>query len=472
MWSISRFRFRSFRLALSVLIALGLAVVVVAAPASADTGDGADAASEDSFYTPPIGYGNTAPGTVLKSRPVVIKQLELFPLRVQSWQLLYRTTDSDGNPYASVTTVMIPDGPAKARPLLSYQMAYNAIQRECMPSYSLVHANPLNLLEPAPNAAWALPPMEITLALAGLEKGWAVALPDAGGIDNHFLTPRVMGYTTLDGIRAAKNFAPLGLPGADTRTALWGYSTGGNTSQWAVELQPDYAPELHIAGAALGAPDPDLDAALRAVDGRLLAGIIPLGMAGIAKDSSDAAARLDHFLNPSGKAIVAAAGAHCFDKVTLTNMFRRADSLLNAPLDQVLDDPIIHRAIEARNRPTTSTPQAPLYIYNAVNDEVSTIGAADAMVRNYCSHGASVTYTRDNMPDTFSNHVIVALTGAGGAFAWLTKALSDDQPVQPPGCTTTTVSTAAIDPAGLATLPTFVAATIKTFLGQPLGAGQ
>lgn len=80
-----------------------------------------------------------------------------------------------------------------------------------------------------------------------------MTIPDASGIDNHFLTPRVMGYTALDGIRAAQSFAPLGLAGTATPTATWGYSGDGVTTDWAAELQPSYAPALEIVGAVLGA---------------------------------------------------------------------------------------------------------------------------------------------------------------------------------------------------------------------------
>ncbi|WP_405138025.1 lipase family protein [Nocardia sp. NBC_01388] len=465
----------------SGLFAIVAVTVAVAAPlAGADEPDpgapvadsvaGADA-SADAFYDPPAGYESEAPGTILKSRPIVAKALELFPVNAQAWQLLYRTTDADGSPYAAVTTVLIPDGPAKPRPLLSYQMAYDSIARDCMPSYSLQYSSPLDLLDPAKQSGYALPPWEMAFAASGLAQGWAVAVPDPGGIDDRFLTPRVMGYTTLDGIRAAQNFAPLGLPGADTKTALWGYSGGGIATSWAAELQPDYAPELNIAGAAIGAPVADLGAALHSANGRLLGGLIPIGVAALEKDSPAVAARLDSYLTPTGQGIVAAAGYQCVARNVAANLMLTVPTLLNAPLDTVLADPVIHQAIAERSHGAT-TPAAPVYLYNGVNDEVSPIGPVDALVQNYCAHGASVTYTRDAFPDVISDHTIVDVTGAGGAFAWVQRALSNPQPVQPAGCTTTTVASTLLDPAGLAALPDFAAGTVETMLGQALGAGR
>ncbi|RDI66351.1 lipase family protein [Nocardia pseudobrasiliensis] len=424
---------------------------------------------DDTFYTPPAGYEDTAPGTVLRSRPVVVKALELFPVRAQSWQLLYRTTDSDGNPYASVTTVMVPQGPARPRPLLSYNMAYDSMQRACMPSYSLVNSNPLDILDTAKESGFALPPMEFALTAAGLARGWAVSVPDASGVDNNFLTPRVMGYTVLDGIRAAENFTPLGLPGAATRTAMWGYSGGGITTDWAAELQPEYAPELNLAGAVLGAPVNDFDGALRAVNGRLLGGLAPIGVAALAKDSPELAATIDHYLTPQGRAVVAAAGRDCAPETVLKNLFRRSDQLMIAPMDQVLADPALRAALRERAR-GFATPTTPLYVVNGLNDEVSPIAAVDDLVAGFCAGGASVSYTRDALPDLVSDHTIIALTSAGPAMAWLDRVLAGQTP--PPGCTTTTVASTLVDPAGLAALPGFAAALVQTMLGIALGAGH
>ncbi|MBF6333809.1 lipase family protein [Nocardia transvalensis] len=426
---------------------------------------------DDPFYLPPPGYEDTAPGTILRSRPVVVKALQLFPVHVQSWQLLYRTTDADGNPYASVTTVMIPQGPTKPRPLLSYHMAYDSIRRACMPSYSLVHSNPLDLFDNAKQSGWALPPLEFALAAAAVAKGWAVTIPDASGIDNRFLTPRVMGYTTLDGIRAAQHFAPLGLPGTATRTAMWGYSGGGITTNWAAELQPEYAPELNIAGAVLGAPVNDFATALRSVNGRVLAGLIPLGVASLAQDSPELAARIDQYLTPSGRAIIAEAANDCVNKTVLKNMFRRVEQFMTVSMDQVLADPVIQQAIAERAR-GAATPTAPLYVVNGVNDEISPIAATDRLVDTYCANGASVTYVRDALPDLVSDHTIVAATAAGPAFAWLDRVLSGRGPAPGSGCTTTTVASTLMDPAGLAALPEFVVTVVQTMLGQALGAGR
>ncbi|MEV4157597.1 lipase family protein [Nocardia salmonicida] len=422
----------------------------------------------DDFYTPPAGYESSAPGAILASRPVTTKMLLQFPVNAQAWQLLYRTTDGQGRPHAAVTTVLIPRGPAEPRPLLSFQMAYDAVQRECMPSHTLTHGDLAGMLN-GQKSGWSTVPGEMALVAAGLAKGWAVAVPDPGGIDDRFLTPNLMGYTTLDGIRAAQNFAPLGLAGAATRVAAWGYSGGGVATSWAAQVQPRYAPELNMVGFAIGAPVQDLGAAMRTADGRETVGLAPLGLASISKDSPEFAARLDSFLTPAGRIAVAEAGVECTATTVSANRFKRVSEWLNAPIDVMLADPVLGGEVDARKR-GGETPSAPLYVFNGVNDEVSWIGGTDDLVARYCADGASITYLRDATPDSIVGaHGVVALTAAGGAMAWVARALDGEGAVQGPGCTTSTVATTAIDPANATALPEFADAVLATLVGQAVG---
>lgn len=422
----------------------------------------------DDFYTPPAGFESSAPGAILASRPVTTKMLLQFPVNAQAWQLLYRTTDGEGRPYAAVTTVLIPRGPAVPRPLLSFQMAYDAVQRECMPSHTLTTGTLAGMLD-GQKSGWSTVPGEMTLVAAGLAKGWAVAVPDPGGIDDRFLTPNLMGYTTLDGIRAAQNFAPLGL-GAGTRVAAWGYSGGGVATSWAAQVQPRYAPELNMVGFAIGAPVQDLGAAMRTADGRETVGLAPLGLASIGKDSPEFAARLDPFLTPAGRTAVAGAGVECTATTVSANRFKRVSEWLNAPVEVMLADPVLGGEVEARKR-GAETPRAPLYVVNGILDEVSWIGGTDDLVARYCADGASITYLRDATPDSIVGvHGVVALTAAGGVMDWVARALDGEGPVQGPGCTTTTVATTANDPANATALPAFAGAVLATLAGQALGA--
>ena len=64
--------------------------------------------ADDPFYDPPQGFQHAAPGTVLRSRDVELAFLGLIPQKITATQLLYRTTDMNGEPEAAVTTVIVP----------------------------------------------------------------------------------------------------------------------------------------------------------------------------------------------------------------------------------------------------------------------------------------------------------------------------------------------------------------------------
>ena len=63
----------------------------------------------------------------------------LIPQQTMATQLLYRTTDMNGKPEATVTTVIVPADAAPERPcpVLSYQCAIDAVSSRCFPSYAL-----------------------------------------------------------------------------------------------------------------------------------------------------------------------------------------------------------------------------------------------------------------------------------------------------------------------------------------------
>ena len=76
---------------------------------------------------------------MLRTRDVELAFLGLIPQKFTATQLLYRTTDMNGEPEAAVTTVIVPAerAPGQACPMLSYQCAIDAVTSRCFPSYAL-----------------------------------------------------------------------------------------------------------------------------------------------------------------------------------------------------------------------------------------------------------------------------------------------------------------------------------------------
>ena len=129
---------------------------------------------DDPFYDPPQGFQHAAPGTVLRSRDVEVAFLGLIPQKFTATQLLYRTTDMNGEPEATVTTVIAPAerAPGQVCPVVSYQCAIDAVTSRCFPSYALRRRS----LAPG-----ALAQLEFFLISAALAEGWAVSVPDHEG---------------------------------------------------------------------------------------------------------------------------------------------------------------------------------------------------------------------------------------------------------------------------------------------------
>src|SRR6478752_7001774 len=256
---------------------------------------------DDQFYDPPLGFQHAAPGTVLRSRDVEVAFLGLIPQKMTATQLLYRTTDMNGAPEASVTTVIAPAerGPERVCPVVSYQCAIDAVTSRCFPSYALRRRAV---------AVGALAQLELLLITAALAEGWAVSIPDHEGRDGMWGAPYEPGYCTLDGIRAALGAERLGLspsaPGGSTPVALWGYSGGGLATAWAAELCADYAPELDIVGAVLGSPVGDLGHTFRRLNGTFLAGLPAMVIAALIHIYPDLDRVIQEHADEDGRALL------------------------------------------------------------------------------------------------------------------------------------------------------------------------
>lgn len=67
--------------------------------------------NEDPFYTPPAGFEDLPPGSIIRSRPLPghITLDNATPLHPEAaWQILYRSQDSVGVPEATVVTIIKP----------------------------------------------------------------------------------------------------------------------------------------------------------------------------------------------------------------------------------------------------------------------------------------------------------------------------------------------------------------------------
>ncbi|WP_280370837.1 lipase family protein [Nocardia wallacei] len=350
--------------------------------------------SQDPFRHAPADLADYAPGTILRSRPVQVALFGLIPQRVRAWQLLYRSTDLHGDPEVAVTTALLPadDDPGTTeRPLLAFQSAIDAVCEQCAPSYALRRG----AFVPG-----SITQLEYLLVANALRRGWAVSIADHGGPSGHFGAPREPGYRSLDGIRAAQRFAPLGLH-TGTPVAVWGYSGGGMASSWLVEMAPTYAPELDIVGAAMGAPVGDPGQVFVRLNGGRYAGFPAIVIAALRKIYPVLGRILDEHLSPEGQELVDQA-ARLTPLAALRALARHnVSDYLTRPLEEILAEPEM-RAVFDDLRLGTAAPRCPVLVTQPVHDRIIHADGVEAQLDRYRRGGTTVIYLRDRLSDHFS----------------------------------------------------------------------
>ncbi|QKX54854.1 uncharacterized protein TRUGW13939_01944 [Talaromyces rugulosus] len=411
----------------------------------------------DPFYTPPAGYETSAPGTILASRapPGGIAAFSAAPLNVDSaWQILFRTTDSFGKATAAVTTILIPNN-ADYTKLLSYQVAEDASDPNCAPSYAFQ-------LGAATDGALGLlmPQAELLLIETALAQGWVVAVPDHLGLKAAFLANNLSGQTVLDNIRAALSSTDFTKISSDATVAMWGYSGGSLASGFAAELQPSYAPELNIVGAALGGTVPQILPVINATNKGLFTGLVPSGIMGLANEYPEIDTVISEYLLPSKKDAFEKARSQCLVGDIIDYLGQDVYSYVTN--SSFLTNDAVTKVLNQNNM-GQNAPEIPLLVYKSSNDEISDVKYTDSLVSTYCAAGTSVEYKKDFL----SEHGTMAVIGAPDAILWLEDRMRG-VPVNT-SCSTSSTFTSLSNPSTLAVLGEVLVNALLDLLGAPPG---
>lgn len=350
-------RFRSTALAAVAALALSAGIPATTATAAAEA-------------TAEAGR----PGDLVSSAPSAFHPLPGQPTNTKAWKIHYRSTTADGAPNTVSGTVIVPqDGRTGPRPLITYAVGTVGMGDSCAPSNNLPYGTAMeaNLIQ------------QLTL------RGWAVVVTDYEGLG----TPGVHTYTVgpsaghamLDAARAATRLPEAGLP-ADTPVGIMGYSQGGQASSWAAELQGSYAPELKVKGTATGGVPADLMKVADFNDGSYGSGLIFMAAAG--QDAAFPELKLDSYLNPVGKLLVAGMKENCVAIDAIAGSFKRISDLTTRnPLDQ----PDWQARLD-QSRLGRTAPAAPVYQYHALGDELIPYGVGRGLRADWCAKGANVEF--------------------------------------------------------------------------------
>jgi len=346
----------------------------------------------DPWFDPPAGYENLQPGTVLNRRDVAVTP------EATSVQLLFRSTDSKNRPIAAATTVLTPTAPwtgAGDRPVVAYNEATDSLGNQCAPSYTLPRGNN----------------KEIDQVRILLGRGYTVVVTDYQGPRQAYSAGLVSGHTVLDGVRASQSAGVA----ADAPIGITGYSGGAIASGWAAQLAPEYAPELNIAGVAFGGPPTDYKILQTSLNGQIGSGLFTAATIGLSREYPE----MRELANDNGKRLALAQKDQCVDVLSYSGLLLLDQRNLSSVPD-VFDHPVTKAVVE-ENRMGQTKPDAPIYIYQGLQDFLIPKEGAEAVQDQWCAAGASV-----RLEEIPGDHSLAQTNGRPGAYDWLGQRLAGE----------------------------------------------
>lgn len=379
------------RILSAALVAFAIAV---AAPQA-----NAQLLAPDNFYTPPDPLPPGKPGDIIRSRAVLAP---LF-LEAKVWQIMYRSSDVNKRPVAVTGALLVPKLPhAGVRPLVVVAPGTRGLGDHCAPSKQM---NPLT-------SSIAVDYESATYSRL-LASGVAVVVTDYQGQGTPGLPPYLAGkpngYAGLDALRAATRLAVAGLSSA-APMGVMGYSQGGQSSGWAGELQPSYAPELDVRGVVAGGTPSDMNALVDHLNGNPTAGagfaIAAISGVSTAYPELD----LDAYLTWSGRQVMERARNSCYLEDFLAFGTTRIGDITSP---DVLSVPA-YRDRLGRALLGTKRPQAPAYVLHGYIDEVVPYHLGVQLFHSWCSLGATVVFE-----GLVAEHVTGSQALALGATTWM-----------------------------------------------------
>lgn len=277
----------------------------------------------------------------------------------------------------------------------------------------------------------------LTQITAALNKGYYVVSADYEGLHGAFTSGLQAGYATLDSVRAALSPTSTSLTGLSSSAlyAMWGYSGGSLASEWAAELQPSYAPELHFQGAALGGLIGNDTNVLVTINGGPFAGLAFSGIQGISNAyPSFADLVASSFVSEEKRELFSSIAQGCLTQALASGLGQNLD-LYFTDFNGLLHEPLVQEILNQTGQMgQTGVPTMPLYIYKPVVDEVSPVADTDYVVNALCAKGATIEYRKNLVGE----HITEDILGSGKALAWIEDRL-DGKPVTHAGCQTEVV---------------------------------
>ncbi len=360
------------------LTVLGLGAVSALGAASASGGPPLPAS--DPFYAYHHPLASIAPGTILKTRTIVLAGASAGD-PTHATQVLYRTTGELGQPTVTVATIIRPlsAGPTK---ILSYQTAYDALGDQCDPSYTLRQGS----------RPYSLGSEEEGVILAYVKAGDTAVVSDYEGERLDWVAGQESGYGTLDALRAAEHI--LHVRAAKTPVAMIGYSGGSVATEFASELAPTYSPKLHIVGVAEGGIPVDLFHNTTYVNGSpSWSATIPATLVSLARGFH---VSLRRYLSAYGLKVTNQVKHECITTFLGAYPGLTYQKMLKPKDRDIFKIPSFVRLTDHLIMSRTGTPKGPLFIgvgdSDGTGDGVMVTKDDQALAHTYCKRGVSVEF--------------------------------------------------------------------------------
>ncbi|UGQ12220.1 lipase family protein [Yinghuangia sp. ASG 101] len=383
------------------------------------------------FYTPPAALPG-ADGALIRNEPLPLA-LSLpsigGPLPGTATRLMYKSTDSTGQPVAVTGAYIEPAAPwlgGGPRPLVALAPGTMGQGDQCAASMGLEH--PISL-----NGRTVSVGYEDLAIYRLLLRGTAVVVTDyigLGATDRlHTYVNRVdEGHALLDAARAARS-VPRASVTAASRVGLFGYSQGGGASAAAAELRSSYAPDVNLVGTAAGAPPADLREVVPGIDGSDITGVLGWSLNGFLQTDPSLRPLAESHLTEAGRAALEDLSTMCIGDALFAygGTESRAWTVDGASLSEVIaSEPALKATLDAQ-RIGDLKPSGPVRVSTGTADDVVPHGQARQLAVDWCGKGANVTYKPVLLPSggeqALTNHFLPLLADQGDAIGWLTDRL-------------------------------------------------
>lgn len=368
-------------------------------PAYSSSVEGPD---DMTFYSPPL-VVTGSPGDLIWYREAVVDIGEGAP-SFSSWNVLYHSSDSLGEPNKVTGTVIIPNKTWRGggdRPVISYAVGTHGLAQHCAPSIQMslgTDYENVNIRE-------------------ALKKGYAVLVTDNPGYTNGdtptYLVAESQARAALDIVKAATH-----LPGVDinikSRVAVWGYSQGGQTAARAGGIHNEYAPGVNLVAIAAGGTPADFIETAHNLNGSTGASFILSAVVGIS-EQYPAMLPLDELVSSSGEDVVEVAREQCvFESLfEFMNQNTKGFTVDGMDLETVLEEvPSVKEALQLQN--VVGDISVPMYQYHGQADEFIPLEQHYALKKRYCEKTDDVIFAL--YP---SEHIVTQFQAAPHVLSWV-----------------------------------------------------